>query len=438
MKKIVAILMCMTDICWAQGVVVHSAIATTAAVTVTATTAGNTMIVFCNATATGSPTGVTDNGAGGSDTYTEVTTARGKLTSGFWSTAFYSTNIKAGVTTVTCAGTGAEDTGAFEVSGTALGVPIDISSGTVGGVCSGTTCTSKAMTTKNQKDLLLSYSVPTGHMTAAVSPWGGFLVDANGPAIESYSPNKIVTLSTSVWTDNTSADNFGTSDVAVLPSDVSLDTENQNNVGTGNTSVATTITVATGHQNLAIVALIGFQDTASASITNVSGAGATWSSFATGVGLGNMSGAIWVGIAPTTGAQTVTATISGTGATGVTSLIVYSMYNVNQTTPLSGAVFTTAGGNVITAAAGDMPLSAQFDTNTNRTVTGCNTATDTTGFTSIGWSATHCVASPTSTFTWSGFNATGSISDGVDVQSTSASSGSAFTCTPPFCGIIGL
>lgn len=442
MKKLLVLLLCLINVCllcWAQGTVVQHTVGTTAAITVPSTSAGTAMIVFCNATATGSPTGVTDNGAGGSDTYTEVTTARGKEAAGFWSTAFYSNNIKAGVTTVTCAGSGAEDTAAFEVSGQpATGVPIDVSTGTVGGLCVGTTCTSKAVTTKNQKDLLLSYLVPAAHVTAAVSPWGGFLADVNGVGSESYSPNKIVTLSTSVWTDNTSGDAFGTSDVAVLPSDVSLDAANQNNTGAGNTSIGTTITVATGHQNLAIVALIGFQDTGSATISNVSGAGATWSQFSTGVGLGSVQGAIWVGIAPTTGAQTVTATISGTGATGVTSLVVYSMYNVNQTTPLLGAVYTTTGGQAITAATGDMPLSTQFDTNTQRTVTGCTTATDSTGFTSIGWSATHCVTSPTSTFTWSGFNATGSIAVGVDVQNTSVVTASTKTCAPPFCGIIGL
>jgi len=209
---------------------------------------------------------------------------------------------------------------------------------------------------------------------------------------------------------------------------VTLDTQAAAQGATGTTSYGASITIASGHSNLCLVVLAALQDTGSVDYTSVSGGGATWSSFATGSGLGNFKGSIWQGLSPSAGATTIVINNNGNGTTtptGVQGFIVYSLYNCNTTTPLAGSVFTTSGNQVINVTSGDMALSGQFDSNNNRTVTGCTTTTDTTGFTQIGWSGAHCTSSPTSTFTWSAFNASGSIADGVDVQHVSAGGGAA-------------
>lgn len=182
-----------------------------------------------------------------------------------------------------------------------------------------------------------------------------------------------------------------------------------------NSSFQAVPTIAAGHTNLVLVFLIVLDDTGSRTVSSISGAGVTWSPFATGAGNGRFRGAVWFAIgAISTGAQTLTVTMSG-AVTNQTGGYVYSYYNVNQTTPLAGAVFTISGNNVITVASGDGAAMSQFDNNNNRTVTGCTTTLDDTGFSNIGHSATHCTASPTSTATWSGFDVN-SLAIGVAVK----------------------
>lgn len=179
-----------------------------------------------------------------------------------------------------------------------------------------------------------------------------------------------------------------------------------------------TVTVGAGHTNTALALLNALSDTGTASITSISGAGATWSKVGTSqTGNGNeRGGECWIGIGPlSTGSQTITVTlntaVSNTGATGV-----WSLYGVDPITPTSATCYSaTSGSLAVPAAAGDIAVSIDVDSNNNNSVTGCTASTDQSSFAAIGVSMAHCATSPTSTFTWSAF-ATNSLVLGMDVK----------------------
>lgn len=160
----------------------------------------------------------------------------------------------------------------------------------------------------------------------------------------------------------------------------------------------------TSHTNPGLALDVFLDDTGAVSVQSVSGAGVTWSHVASGAGNGRFRGETWKGVGtPSTGAQLITITLTG-AVSNDAGAYAWSVFNVDPTTPFSGSVFTTAGNAVLNLNAGDMALASQFDNNNNRTVTGCTSSTDDTGFSNVGHSAAHCTSTPTSTFTWSGFD----------------------------------
>lgn len=203
----------------------------------------------------------------------------------------------------------------------------------------------------------------------------------------------------------------------VAPATTSVSLDNTAYGQTGGTSLTVSITIGTGLSSQALVLFGLVLDTGTVAISSVSGAGATWTQFSANVtGNGNLKGSCWVGTGvASTGAQTITATMSGV-ASGFSTAVVYSLAGVNQTTPLGGTMQTaTSGSLAVSIASGDMAVSVMGDTNNNRTVSGCTSTTDLSAFSDLGYSGAHCTANPTSTFTWSAFGAT-SIALGVDAQ----------------------
>lgn len=185
-----------------------------------------------------------------------------------------------------------------------------------------------------------------------------------------------------------------------------------------NSTYSISVTVGTGHSNMALLLLSSVQDTGTVAISSIScsvGTCGTWANCGTGslTGNGNMRGQVWGATVSSTGTVTASVTLTGTVTTGA-GAILYSIYNVKQSGVCGSPVVTTSGSENISISANDIALSADFDGNTNRTVSGCTTTLDQSGFSTSGFAAAHCSANPTSTFTWSGF-ATNSIAEGVDV-----------------------
>lgn len=197
---------------------VNSAISDSCSVTTTASTAGNLIAVYCEADSGTHPASVSDNGSGGSNTYTEVTGARGGL-SGIAATGiFYSQTTHAGVTTVTCSGS-CFGSAAYEYSGAlASGSPVDTSSGSVTQNCISGICTGAPVTTLNSGDVIFTAVVPANSILSVAAPYTDFLGGTgNGHASADYLPGTIVTASAAVWTSSNSGDQIGTSVAAFLP-----------------------------------------------------------------------------------------------------------------------------------------------------------------------------------------------------------------------------
>ena len=196
---------------------VQKAISDSCSTTISANTAGNLLVVFCEGQTT-YPTAVSDNAAGGSNTYTEVTGARGALSGPVGATTvWYSRTTNSGATTVTC--TSASDcygSGVREYSGAlASGDPVDTSSGSVSTGCTGTSCLGAPVTTTDAGAVIIGYAIPGNSITAVDSPFTDFLGGtANGHAFADYLPGTTVTANQATWTDSSSGDSVGSSVVA--------------------------------------------------------------------------------------------------------------------------------------------------------------------------------------------------------------------------------
>ena len=191
--------------------------------------------------------------------------------------------------------------------------------------------------------------------------------------------------------------------------------------GTGATTIGVPITVG-ANSNRALVLMVGVRDQTNGVITGVSGAGCTWTKLNAGNGNGAIRGEVWSCPAPSTGAQTVTATYTGATAAG-SAAVVASFYNAHQTVPASGYVLTTSGNQVVTVPANGGAVSSHYDFTDVRTVSGCTTSRDISSFTFIGIESAHCSTSPTSTFTWSGYDAN-SVAVGAAIEPAATA-----TCT---------
>lgn len=182
-------------------------------------------------------------------------------------------------------------------------------------------------------------------------------------------------------------------------------------------SYSNSFTVGGGHTNTAIAAVLAIHDTGSVTVTSVIVAGVTLSLVGSQLnGNGSMRAFVYCGIGPATGVQSASVTLSGAPSTD-SGLVAWSLYNVNQSNPCTAAnnIRVLSGALTVTTNANDMGVSADFDSGSNRSVTGCTSSTDvsTFGGSSLGGSGAHCSATSPS-FTWSAFGAN-SIAVGVDV-----------------------
>lgn len=215
---------------------------------------------------------------------------------------------------------------------------------------------------------------------------------------------------------------------AVLDAAVTLDgTAGSANTGQGVTSMTVDIAAVGNNTNRALILLIDAGDTTHGAVSSVSGAGATWGLCATGGssnGNGATKGTCYVGKAPTVNAspQTITITFAGTTDSSMTA-IVYSVYNVDQTTPTSNYGAATSGDLAISTTTGDLTISSMFDSSNTRSVTGCTTTLDVNAFGNNGYMSAHCTNASSTTYTWSGFSANTSIAIGVNVKQVTASTG---------------
>ena len=91
------------------------------------------------------------------------------------------------------------------------------------------------------------------------------------------------------------------------------------------------ITVA-ANTNRVLVFLISISDTATVAVSSVTGAGATWSQV--GTGGTNIRVAVWKGLNPTAGAQTVTVTLTAIPSSDWGGHL-YSLFDADQVTGVS-------------------------------------------------------------------------------------------------------
>jgi hypothetical protein len=171
-------------------------------------------------------------------------------------------------------------------------------------------------------------------------------------------------------------------------------------------------------------ALIVGVHTASASVSGVAGAGASW---ATAPAITRSSASnrveIWVGTNPTAGSQTVTVTLS----TNDTDLIcgAESFYGVNQAFPTANPIAGNGTGGTAQIVVSSSPGNMTFALASHQTYfdgpTGCTSATDwfTTPTDNVYGQGTHCAGGATSTFTWA--TAQNWAIAGLDIQSASSS-----------------
>ena len=170
---------------------------------------------------------------------------------------------------------------------------------------------------------------------------------------------------------------------------VTIDTFAKANGGNGITSLGVAITIAAGHTNLALVVMTGSSSQTTGQISSVTGGGATWGSPSNGVGNGTYEGGCCIGTAPSTGSQTITVNWAGT-TTQSCGLAIYSLYNVNQSTPGGTPVFAIASPITVSGStSGDLILFADFDTNNNQTLSGTGITQDQNAFGQIGTSSAH-------------------------------------------------
>ena len=199
---------------------VHQAISDTCSTTITSSTSGNLLVVFCEAQDTNFATAVADNASGGSNTYTEIVGSHGNLIGVVAPTSiWYSQTTHGGATTVTC--TSASDcygSGVSEYSGALIsGSPVDTSSGSLQTASIGTICTGAPVTTSNSGDVIFTAGIPLNGLTAVNAPYTDFLGGTgNGQATADYIPGSIVTTSSASWTCAV-ADAMASSVAAFLP-----------------------------------------------------------------------------------------------------------------------------------------------------------------------------------------------------------------------------
>lgn len=185
------------------------------------------------------------------------------------------------------------------------------------------------------------------------------------------------------------------------------------------------ITIA-ANSNRMLALFAGMFDSGTISVQSVSGADATWAKVGnTGTGNGTCRCEVWKGTGCSSGAQTVTVTMTAAPSSKLSGLL-FSCFDASD---VSGEIVATSGALNISVGAADMAVAIDYDGNNERTVSGCTTTKDITGFdTADGFGGVHCTSTPTSSFTWSAFD-TNSITMGANVVGVAAS-------TDPLIGVM--
>lgn len=183
-------------------------------------------------------------------------------------------------------------------------------------------------------------------------------------------------------------------------------------------SKATNITIGS-LSNGVIVVEVGLGDTTQ-TVSSVTGAGATWPGAATCTynNASNQRFEIWRGLTPSSGAQTVTVTLSGTQANDVVVQL-WTYGGVDQTTPVSDCANDTTGTIAITTASGDGAVVMSAKVSALVSVSNCTSSFDLSPVNVWNWfwSTAHCAASGASTtFTFNA--AAGSLGARVNQSST--------------------
>lgn len=183
---------------------------------------------------------------------------------------------------------------------------------------------------------------------------------------------------------------------------VTIDTQNSTLIAESGTTVSVTLTVA-NQSNRALVALIGNSSSRTISgVAYTAGSGGAWAKLGSILNGGaGVEYEIWSSVAPSTGSVTVQATFSSTinaGSDGVIEM--YSLYNVDQTTPVDGyaSAPSTETLNVTSDATG-MALCSHISVSNPDPLSGGGT-NDLSDANNNFWRAAHFQTGPTATFTW--------------------------------------
>jgi hypothetical protein len=238
----------------------------------------------------------------------------------------------------------------------------------------------------------------------------------------------------------------------ITPSSVNngvvYDSSSTGNIGANVAGVVST-TVGSGLNKQGLVLLVGLDDSGpyhlqAASPFTVNSSGlvpVVWQKVGSYVtGNGNYHGECWVGTGASFSGPTSTYfRLTGT-STSPSQVIQYSFGYVNQSAPTSAGsgtcVSATSGAQAATlAATNDMAAFSDFDTNNNRTASGCTTSTDLTGFTQTGYSGAHCGGSTSESLTWNAYGATSvAVAQAVPHDNGSLAPACAFEGYNPFTG----
>jgi hypothetical protein len=182
---------------------------------------------------------------------------------------------------------------------------------------------------------------------------------------------------------------------------VAIDTQNSALIADSGNTVSVTLTVA-NQSNRALVALIDNSQSRTVSgVTYTAGSGGAWTQLGTVLNPGaGVELEIWTSTAPSAGSITVQATLSsnlGGGADAVMQL--YSLYNVDQTTPADGYASAQSTETLdVSSSASAMALCSLCSvSNPDPIISGTN---DLSNNSNIFWRAAHFQTGPTATFTW--------------------------------------
>lgn len=128
-------------------------------------------------------------------------------------------------------------------------------------------------------------------------------------------------------------------------------------IRTSTNTIPVSLTVASGHSNLALVFLIASENNLTVSSV-AGGGGGAWAKIDS-VASAPFNFEIWALAGPSTGSVTATATMSGT-ITPDNNGVLYSLYNVDQTTVADGYASGTGHSLSTTLSSGGMVI-AQLD-----------------------------------------------------------------------------